>query len=206
MAITQMAKKLPNIIELSAVATTGNDVIDGGTGRDTLIFSANSSGASFSSGPQGTVKLAFGGNNYSLTGVERVQFSGKSFALDLNANAGNASKLIVTAFGPSMLKEYLGIGLSLIDGGMSLAQLNDFIVDLGLLPTKSTEFVDLVFNNVVGRKPNQLESLIYVNMLDKGAQTRSSLLGLAETTSFVSDAITNISLAGVALEYTPSVF
>jgi hypothetical protein len=188
------------------LGSTGNDVIDGGTGRDTLVFSSNSFGAAFSAAPNGAVKLTFGSSNYTLTGVERVQFSGKSYALDLQGNAGNAAKLITAAFGSSMVKEYLGVGLSLADGGMSLSQLNDFVIDLGILPTKSSEFVDLIFSNVVGRKPNQLESLIYVNMLDKGGQTRSGLLGLAEGTSIVSDAVTNISLAGVALEYTPAVF
>lgn len=188
------------------IATAGNDVIDGGSGKDTLVFSSNNTGVSFSASSDGAVKLSYGGSNYTLTGVERVQFSGKSYALDIQGNAGNAAKLITAAFGSSMVKEYLGIGISLADGGLSLEKLNDFVINLGILPTSSKDFVNLVFSNVVGRAPNQFESLVYSSMIDNGVHTRSSLLLLAESTSLVSDAVTNISLAGVALEYTPSVF
>ncbi|MEI6469065.1 MAG: hypothetical protein WCO72_06295, partial [Betaproteobacteria bacterium] len=188
------------------MASTGNDKVDGGTGIDTLIFSTTSTGASFSLNSDGSVKLTYGSSTQTLIDVERVQFSGKSYALDLNGNAGNAAKLIACAFGSSMIKDYLGVGISLVDGGMSLKQLNELVLGLGMMPAKNNEFVDLVFKNLVGRAPNQFESLIYTNMLNQGAQTQSSLLYLAESNSLVTDAITQVSLAGVALEYLPSVF
>jgi hypothetical protein len=188
------------------LASTGNDVVNGGTGIDALVFSTPSAGVSFAPLSDGSVSLTYNGGTQTLTDVERVHFSGKSYALDLNGNAGYAAKLITAAFGVSMVKEYLGVGLTLTDGGMNQSQLNDFVINLGLLPTASKDFVNVVFNNIVGRLPNAFESSIYSGMLDSGAVTRSTLLGLAESTSLVNDAITKISVVGVALEYTPSAF
>jgi hypothetical protein len=188
------------------LASAGNDVVNGGTGLDALVFSSVSTGVSFAPLSDGSVSLTYNGSTQTLTDVERVHFSGKSYALDLNGNAGNAAKLITAAFGVSMVKEYLGVGLTLTDGGMNQSQLNDFVIELGLLPTASKDFVNVVFNNIVGRLPNTFESSIYTGMLDSGAVTRSTLLGLAESTSLVNDAITKISVVGVALEYTPSAF
>jgi Ca2+-binding RTX toxin-like protein len=188
------------------LASAGNDKIDGGTGIDTLIFSTTSSGASFSHNSDGSVKLTIGSSAHTLVNVERVQFSGKSYALDLEGNAGDAAKLIVTAFGSSLIKDYLGIGISIIDGGTDLLKLNEQVLSLGMLPAQNSKFIDLLFTNLAGRAPNQLESFYFKGLLDNGTYSQSSLLYAAETSSSVTGIINQVSLGGVALEYTPSIF
>jgi len=58
----------------------------------------------------------------------------------------------------------------------------------------------------VGRKPNVLELINFKGMLDRGEATTTSLLTLAANVPLVESRIQEIAVAGVALEYQPSLF
>ena len=53
--------------------------------------------------------------------VQRLNFTDKSIAYDSTGNAGTVAKVLGAVFGKSSLanKSYVGIGLSLVDKGMS---------------------------------------------------------------------------------------
>ena len=64
----------------------------------------------------------------------------------------------------------------------------------------NSSFVDFIFENVVGRIPNFMESSMYTAYLDDGVYTKGSLLTLAAGTDLVDQQLNNnaIDLIGVA--------
>jgi serralysin len=50
-----------------------------------------------------------------LVSMERIQFSDKNYALDLDGNAGVAAKAIITCFGQDSLDSYMSAGLTFAD-------------------------------------------------------------------------------------------
>ena len=64
----------------------------------------------------------------------------------------------------------------------------------------NSSFVDFIFENVVGRVPNFLESSMYTAYLDDGVYTKGSLLTLAANTSLVDQQLSEnaVDLIGVA--------
>jgi Ca2+-binding RTX toxin-like protein len=103
----------------------GDDIIFGGAGIDTAIFSGLRSQYSLSAqsagGYQVTDSVASRNGAVMVTGVERLQFSDTSLALDLDGNAGKVAKILGAIFGQSAVsnKSYVGIGLGYLDSGMS---------------------------------------------------------------------------------------
>ena len=188
------------------LGSAGNDILIGGAGTDQVVYSGSSSGVSFQKTPDGTVSLTIGSKTDSLTGVERVTFSDKAFAFDLDGSAGKAAKAIVAAFGKKAVTDYLGIAAGLTDKGATIESLAKLVVDNNLIPSDHTQFVNTVFENVVGRKPNALELINFKGMLDRGETTTTSLLALAANVPLVEGRIQEIAIAGVALEYQPSLF
>ena len=63
----------------------------------------------------------------------------------------------------------------------------------------NSSFVDFIFENVVGRVPNFLESSMYTAYLDDGVYTKGSLLTLAANTSLVDQQLSEnaVDLIGV---------
>jgi len=188
------------------LGSTGNDVLIGGLGTDQVVYSSSSSGVSFQKSADGTISLSIGSKADTLTGIERVTFADKAYAFDLDGSAGKAAKAIIAAFGKKAVSEYLGIAAGLTDKGATVESLAKIVVDNNLVPSDHTQFVNTVFENVVGRKPNVLELINFKGMLDRGEATTTSLLTLAANVPLVESRIQEIAVAGVALEYQPSLF
>jgi hypothetical protein len=188
------------------IGSSGNDNIIGGIGTDQVVYSNSSAGANFQKAADGTISLSIGSKTDMLTGVERVTFSDKAYAFDLDGSAGKAAKAIIAAFGKSAVSEYLGIAAGMTDQGATIESLAKIVVDNNLVPSDHTGFVNTVFENVVGRKPNALELINFKGMLDRGEVTTTSLLSLAANVPLVEGRMLEIAVAGVALEYQPSLF
>jgi len=139
-------------------------------------------------------------------GIERVTSADKPYAFDLDGSAGKAAKAIIAAFGKKAVSFYLGIAAGLTDSGATVESLAKIVVDNNLIPNDHTQFVNTVFENVVGRKPNALELINFKGMLDRGETTTTSLLALAANVPLVEGRIQEIAVAGVALEYQASLF
>ena len=100
----------------------GSDVIDGGSGIDTVKFSGpfgngNLANYSIQKLINGSWTVSYIGpiiaifpapptdGSDTLTYVERIQFTDKSFAVDLDGNAGNAAKIIGAVLGKAALQD-----------------------------------------------------------------------------------------------------
>jgi hypothetical protein len=197
---------------------SGYDIIDGGDGLDTAKYSVSSDAVSFSANDAGQLVIQntanaslYTGKNASavesdtLVSMERIQFSNKNYALDLDGNAGVAAKAIITCFGQDSLSSFMSAGLTLADGGSTLDEICELVAGMGYIESikgisTNSSFVDFIFENVVGRVPNFLESAMYTAYLDDGVYTKGSLLTLAANTSLVDQLLTEsaVDLIGVA--------
>jgi len=187
------------------VGSAGADTIDGGAGLDLVRYNSSSVSASLSKNDAGEIFVRRGSETDTLINVERLQFTDQWVAIDLNGNAGVAGRMIVAAFGRQALKDFTGIGISLVDQGWSSGQLAELIVRVGLVPTQSNEgFVKHVFENVVGRAPNVVEQLIYVDILNTGSLSKEALLDLAANTDLAAAAVEQSAIGLVGLPYQPS--
>jgi hypothetical protein len=168
---------------------TGTASIDGGAGIDTVFFNAGMSSYSISH-TAGGVTVSGNGQTADMVNVERLHFSDISVALDMSGHAGTVAKLIAAVFGSSYLgnSQYVGIGLNLMDSGMSETSLADLAVHTVLFQnlagsTSNTDFVKLVYHNVIGTDPSASELATYVGMLNSGQQTQASLAVMAAEAS-----------------------
>lgn len=98
--------------------------------------------------------------------MERIQFSDKNYALDLGGNAGVAVKAIIACFGQDSLSSFMSAGLTLADDGSAVSDICELVSGMGYIESikgisTNSSFVDFIFENVVGRLPNFLESAIY---------------------------------------------
>jgi hypothetical protein len=138
--------------------------------------------------------------------AERVIFSDEALALDTRGNAGQVAKILGAVFGRSFVenKEYAGIGLKLLDDGMSYEALNDLAIKAALGPSPThAAIVDRLYTNVVGVAPTAPERAFYVNLLDEG-MTIGTLGALAADTAINAQNINLTGLYQTGLAYLPS--
>lgn len=187
----------------------GTDYFDGGLGLDSVIYS----------GPIERYTVQKSGNRYvvseptgsddtdNLTNIERLQFSNGKLALDLDANAGTAAKLIGTLLGKNYVKDkaLAGLVLGLLDQNYSA----ESIVKLGLATPQylalagsasHTDFVKLVYQNVVGQAPTPEAMAPFVSQLNQGA-SQASLALMAADTSLLALQIDLVGLTQHGLPY-----
>jgi hypothetical protein len=198
----------------------GNDTIDGGVGIDIAKFSAPLGSTSsqnysiqklndtaWSVSYKGPVMAIFPppitDGTDQLTNIERLQFTDKNVALDLNGNAGTTAKILGAVFGKDSLtnKQYVGIGLSLLDAGMSTNTLSSLAVDAANLKTND-QIVSTLWKNVFGTTATSADKAPYVKLLDDG-MSPGTLAWLAADTSFNATNINLVGLAQTGIEYTP---
>ncbi len=181
--------------------TSGNDTLDGGAGIDKANYTGNranftltQSGASFittdSTGAQGTDML---------TNMERLNFADMSIALDVaGGNAGTTAKILGAVFGPASVsnREYVGIGLSMLDSGMNYSDLMLLALNARLgAGFSNVDEVNLLYQNLVGVLPSIADLNYFVETINSGQFTQSSLAIMAADLDLNA---TNINLTGLA--------
>lgn len=177
----------------------GDDILDGGDGIDLVTCTGPRSSYTLTWHEPGWVLTAKSGGEGRdlLYGTERLQFADLKLALDVDAGAGEVAKTLGALFGPAFVKNsaYVGIGLGLVDGGMSYAALLQLALDvqLGSNPSHAA-IVDLLYRNLAGASPTATAAAPYVAMLDSGAMTPASLAQLAADNELNA---ANINLAGL---------
>jgi hypothetical protein len=120
--------------------------------------------------------ITAGNDTKQLISVERLQFSDTSIALDLDGNAGTAAKILGAVFGKDSVSnaEYAGIGLDLLDEGMSYEEL----VELALTASGATtncDVVDTLYQNLTGLIPSDADAAPYLAWLDEGTYSKGAL-------------------------------
>jgi hypothetical protein len=168
-------------------SAVGTMFIDGLAGLDTANFSGLRSAFSINhTATDYTVTGLPGTQATHLTNVERVHFDNINVALDITGNGGTTAKLIAALFGKSFLdtEQYVGVGIRLLDGGMSEINLAALAVNTSQFAAvagsfSNTDFVRLVYHNVIGVDPSAQVLANYVGQLDSGAVTKADLAVLA---------------------------
>lgn len=187
-------------VPVALSTTPDNDEVDGGSGIDTVRYGGARTDYDVSASDGGLTVTDRGGAEGAdrLAGVERLQFADGHVAFDLDSHAGSVAKVLGAVFGKHEVanREYTGIGLRLMDGGMGYQDLMGLAVDhrLGSSATHS-EVVTLLYTNVVGSAPSSSVLAGYVELLDSGQHGKSSLAVLAAETDLNA---ANIGLAGLA--------
>lgn len=166
----------------------GDDILQGGDGIDTATY--GSAAARFTVQRRAadwvvtdSTSGASGEGRDLLYGIERLQFTDRGLALDLDGAAGSVAKILGAVFGPDSLRqhpEYVGIGLQLADGGMAYEPLLQLALDARLGPNPApAALVDLLYTNLAGAAPTDAVRDQYVALLDAGTYTPLSLALLA---------------------------
>lgn len=168
-------------------------------GVDTAIYNSNRANYSILGTSTG-LSISGPDGNDTVSGIERFQFTDKNIAVDLNAGqaASNTVRIIGAAFDATTIGEhpdYVGIGLNLFDSGQSMLQVAQLVI--GVLGNPSNgDFVDKIFQNVVGVAPSAAEHDFYVGLLQGsgGSFTQAELLEIAANSEVNA---TNIDLVGL---------
>lgn len=141
-----------------------------------------------------------------ISNVQRIKFKDTSLALDVNDNAGDVAKVLGAVFGSSFAtnKQYVGIGLDLMDKGINYSNLMGLVLELKLGKNYTNEQeIQLLYQNLFGHTATIKEVAVIDTAMKNGQYTQASLgILAAETTNNAS----NINLVGLAqsgIEYTP---
>ncbi len=198
----------------------GDDQIDGGAGLDTAVYLGplgvkGSANYAVERGPGGQWTVSYVGpvpavfppptteGVDSLINIERLQFTDKSVALDLDGRAGVVAKLIGAVLGKEAVHSptLVGIGLDLIDKGLSAKEIGALALGAaGLYSNQS--IVSTLWTNVVGVSPTESEIAPYLSMLQNGLPPGELVL-LASDTTLNAAQIDLVGLAQVGLDYLP---
>ncbi|SBT03295.1 conserved hypothetical protein [Candidatus Accumulibacter aalborgensis] len=181
----------------------GNESIDGLGGIDTISYQGVRSNYALKPVSGGFQLIALSGQDGidTLINVERVEFADTKIALDLDGNAGKVARILGAVFGSSAVsnKEYAGIGLQLLDQGMSYEALNGLAISVTGKNT-AAEVVDLLWTNVVNSPPSPDQAQPFIDLLN-GGMSFAALGVLAADTELNRLNIDLVGLSSTGLEY-----
>jgi hypothetical protein len=211
---------------LNVSAGAGNDQITilgdahnvyGSLGIDTAIFTSARSDYVLQKLPSSSPDPRNQGIFYSVTDksgavnsladVERIKFADKTFALDIDGNAGQAYRLYQAAFNRTPDSVGLGFWINALDGGTTLISVAQGFVN-------SAEFKDAYGANLSSR---DLVTKFYTNILHRAPEAGgldfwtgvldSKAAGVADVLGAISESAENkaglIGVIGNGFEFTP---
>lgn len=156
--------------------------------------------------PSGEVEVSGSEGTTTLSNMTRLHFSDKSVATDISGNAGKAAKILGLVFGADQVanKTYAGIGLDLLDKGMSYEDLMQtaLTAKLGANYTTADE-VTLAYKNLLGTTPSANDLKYWENAVASGQFTHGSLGVMAADLDLNKTNINLVGLAQTGLEFTP---
>ncbi len=188
------------------IGSLGSDSLDGGEGIDLSVYTGNKSDYGLTRNTDLSFTLAdLQGDEGTdtLIAIERLEFEDVFVALDLDGHAGQVAKILGSAFGVAFVnhKEYAGIGLSLLDDGMSYTNLAELAIRASGAQTND-DVVQLLWTNVVGTPPSVEQAQPFIDLLNQG-MTVGELGVLAADTELNQQQIDLTGLAITGLEYWP---
>lgn len=191
----------------------GNDRIDGGAGRDLAIYGA--SRASFTIARSGdsvivTDRTGIDGVD-ALAGVERLNFTDRNVALDIDGNGGSAYRLYRAAFdrvpdegGLGYWIEQLDHGLALVDAAAGFVTSPEFAQKYGSTTLSNTAFVTAMYNNVLDRNPDQGGFDYWLSEMARGSTQADVLVGFSDSKENRAALVGVIGNGFDYVEYTPA--
>ena len=186
-----------------SAGAAGNDLIDGGAGLDAARYNGSRSHFTLTKTSMGfTLTDTVGSEGVdTLASIERLHFTDSNLALDLDGHAGQTAKLLGAVLGVTAVdnKQYVGIGLSLLDAGMSYEQLAGFAIT-GVAGSSHVAVVSLLWTNLFGSAPTPAQAAPVVALLDGGLSV-GALTVLAADYEVNTEHIKLVGLALTGLEY-----
>lgn len=183
-----------------------DDRIDAGPGLDTFVALASRAGTRVERVDNETIQLNGPSGNDLLQGVERILFTDTALAFDLSGNAGVVARILGAVFGSQSVKnrEYVGIGLQLMNSGTDYSALMNLALDVALGSSRSNlSVVNLLYTNLVGSVPSASDSAYFVSLITSGAYSQVGLAQYAADLTINAERINLIGLAQSGIEYTP---
>lgn len=165
----------------------GNDVIDGGAGVDTALYQGARSAYAITVGSNGlNVSSAHEGND-NLVNIERLKFTDKILAFDIDGNAGQVYRLYQAAFNRTPDTAGLSDWIRGADQGMTLQNIakafiasQEFQILYGANPSNDA-FVTALYLNAIGRAPDEGGKAYWVEQLNNGLSKELALIGFSES-------------------------
>lgn len=189
----------------------GNDLLDGGAGVDTARFASTRQAATVVHlQDRWQVQAGSAEGLDTLQGIERLAFADQHLSLDLGPNEHGAqvAQIIRGLFGTATLsnRDYVGIGLQLLDAGMDYQSLVQLAVNTDAFAQlagshSNRDFVHLVYRNVVGVEPSADEWAYYTQWLDSGVHSQATLGTLACQLALNTESLDLVGLAATGLAY-----
>ena len=185
----------------------GDDNLNGQEGIDTAIYAGNGSAFTIVYNIDHSYIIQSNTSTEgtdTLNSIERINFSEEKLALDIDGNAGITAKTLGAVFGKDSIanKEYVGIGLGLLDDGMSYSNLMELAINAKLgVNASDTDIVNLLYTNVVGNAPPVSDLNYFVALLQNNTYTEASLGVFAADTPLNANNINLIGLAATGLEF-----
>ncbi|TFW13308.1 DUF4214 domain-containing protein [Duganella callida] len=196
--------------------TVGNDYflgggsvsLDGGAGVDTVYYDQAASRFTTTRNADGSVAVHHNvsGATDHLTNIERLQFSDGARALDIEGVGGQAYRMYQSAFNRTPDNAGLGLWISNMDQGMSLNQVagyfiasDEFRQRYGAAPS-DTDFVTLLYKNVLHRAPEAAGLAHWLDQLHGGLSRADTLVAFSESAENHANVATII---GNGFNYTP---
>jgi len=169
----------------------GNDTVDGGSGIDTMATGALRLQTTITGNPTGTATLNGPEGIDTLIGVEQVAFADGVLAFSVETTAARVDRLYLATLGreadPLGETNWAGAldagAITLTQLAAGLANSAEFAQTYGSLSTG--EFVDLLYQNVLGRAADGPGRTNWVTAIDQGGLSRANVaLGFAESAEF----------------------
>lgn len=171
-------------------STYRDESFNGLAGIDTLQYTRAGSGYSWqkdTSGAGWVIRSVSDGVDR-VVDVERIKFSDKTIALDIDGNAGQAYRIYQAAFDRKPDNSGLKYWISQIDGGSSLENVANAFIGSQEFQYKygnnlsNGEFVTKIYNNVLHRNPDQGGYDYWLSQINSGSMTKAAVLaGFAES-------------------------
>jgi len=169
-------------------ATPEDQSFDGGDGLDSFTVTGNRDTVSVSKASDGTLTVtgATVGTD-TLVNIERIKFSDGTLAFDDTGSAGQTYRLYQAAFKRTPDEAGLSHNVNLMDGGMSIYDMaNAFIGSLEFQNTyganvDDTQFLTLLYQNVLGRAPDDAGLAGWLSRLQSGTERKEVLFGFSES-------------------------
>ncbi|MGO4476567.1 DUF4214 domain-containing protein [Massilia sp. 2TAF26] len=187
-------------------ASGGGGLLDGKEGIDTAVFANTRTNYKlWTDGANVSVYDYVNGSTTMLANVERVQFSDKTLALDIQGNAGEAYRLYQAAFNRTPDKGGLGYWIDSMDGGHTLMQVANSFIESAEFHDKyganpnDAQYVEALYANVLHRTPDAAgyDFWLHSIQLVSRAQVLVDFSESAENQAQVIGAIQN------GIDYTP---
>ena len=195
-ATLQAQQLLPGSVAITATGSNdtirqnaSNNAVEGGAGRDTLVYgkaAANYTVAAASGGFNVTDKTGADGVD-TLAHVERINFSDKSLALDIDGVAGQAYRIYRAAFDRAPDNAGLGFWISALDKGYSINAMASGFIDskefrdlYGTNPTNEAVLTAL-YKNVLHRTPDAAGYEFWMGAMAKGYTVQELLVYFSES-------------------------